>query len=101
MGENMATAVQGINQACVVGMPHPKWDERPVMIVTVEDKHLEAADLLQKARKHLSSKFAKFQLPDDLLIWDEIPETSTRKLDKKTVRKKLKAQGYKLPSLRS
>lgn len=98
--ENMTTSLPEITKACVVGIPHPKWDERPIVIGVVPGGGDPAA-LLKKVRKHLSSKFAKFQLPDDFLIWDEIPETSTRKMDKKTVRKKLKEQGYQLPSLRS
>merc|ERR1719232_177964 len=55
--------------------------------------------MLKKVRTHLSAKFAKFQLPDDCLLWDAIPETSTRKMDKKTVRKKLTDEGYRHPKV--
>jgi fatty-acyl-CoA synthase len=46
------------------------------------------------------SKFAKWQLPDDVLFVDAIPLTATGKLDKKVVRAKLEADGYKLPDQR-
>ena len=49
---------------------------------------------------HCASAFAKWQLPDDVLVWDDIPLTSTGKIDKKTIRAKLAADGYQLPDLR-
>jgi len=98
--ENMVIALDGVENCCVIGVPHPKWVERPVVILvmkqSVDQNH---AKWLAKIRKHLSSRFAKFQLPDDVLFWDSIPETSTRKMDKKTVRAKLKELKYVLPSL--
>ena len=47
----------------------------------------------------LKADFTKFQFPDDLLVWDAIPLTSTGKLDKKVLRQGLKEEGYVLPSL--
>jgi len=98
--ENMVKAIDGVIDACVIGVPHPKWTERPIVIIVSKKsvKH-DRADWLERVRKHLSTKFAKFQLPDDVLFWDAIPETSTRKKDKKTVRAMLKKQNYLLPSL--
>ena len=48
---------------------------------------------------HCATKFAKYELPDDVLCWPELPLTATGKLDKKVIRQKLKDSGYQLPSL--
>lgn len=96
--ENTIAAMKEIAMACVVAMPHPKWDERPVAIVTIAPG-VDGKGLLERVHEHCSKDFAKFQLPDDVLVWDSIPLTSTGKLDKKVVRDKLNKQGYVLPSL--
>ena len=52
-------------------------------------------------RQHCAKKFAKFQLPDDVLYWEEIPLTASGKMSKKDVRAKLDQMGYKLPDQRT
>lgn len=81
----------------MVAQPHPRWDERPVALVVVnEGSELTA----EQVRQHCAVKFAKWQLPDDVILVDAIPLTSTGKLDKKAVRANLDEQGYQLPDLR-
>ncbi len=95
--ENHIVALEGVAQACVVAMPHPKWDERPVaLIVSQTQDAVSAAEVIA----HCSAKFAKWQLPDEVLFVDEVPLTSTGKMDKKRVRANLAEQGYLLPDLR-
>lgn len=95
--ENHIVAMPEVAQACVVAQPHPKWDERPVaMVVLKEGAELDAQAVLA----HCTSKFAKWQLPDDVLFVDAIPLTTTGKMDKKVVRAKLQDDGYRLPDLR-
>jgi len=95
--ENHIVAMAGVAQACVVAHPHPRWDERPVALVIKKP----GAELdMDQVLKHCESKFAKWQLPDDVLFVDAIPLTSTGKMDKKVVRAKLDAEGYKLPDQR-
>ncbi len=95
--ENHIVAMSGVAQACVVAQPHPKWDERPVALVVKKDD----ADLSKdQVMAHCSEKFAKWQLPDDVLFVEGIPLTSTGKMDKKVVRAKLSDDGYELPSLK-
>lgn len=98
--ENDITAMPEITMACVVAVPHPKWDERPVAVVMV-GKDCKQDTLTDAVRSHLSKKWAKFQLPDDIIVWPDIPLTSTGKMDKKNVRSKLTDEKYVLPEFRT
>ena len=95
--ENHLVALGGVAQACVVAQPHPKWDERPVALI------IRAGDVdvgMDEIIAHCATRFARWQLPDDVLFVDCIPLTSTGKMDKKAVRARLEAEGYRLPELR-
>ncbi|RPG49837.1 MAG: fatty-acid--CoA ligase [Gammaproteobacteria bacterium TMED1] len=95
--ENHIIALPGVSQAAVVAQPHPKWDERPVvLIIRDKDTSLSAESILQ----HCHLNFAKWQIPDDVIFCQEIPTTSTGKIDKKAIRKNLKNEEYILPDLR-
>ena len=95
--ENHIVGMADITQAAVVAQPHPKWDERPVaLVIMAEGKQLNAHAILE----HCSDKFAKWQLPDDVLAVESLPLTSTGKLDKKAIRAQLDQDGYQLPDLR-
>ncbi len=91
--ENHIVAMDDVAQACVVAQPHPKWGERPVALVVAEA-------LAQTILDHCATRYAKWQLPDDILHVKRIPLTSTGKMDKKAVRNDLAAEGYVLPELR-
>lgn len=98
--ENTIMGMANVVTACVVAVPHPKWDERPVAIVVpVEGEKAPSRDEVCKFLEN--SNFAKFQLPDDILEWKEIPMTGTGKMDKKNVREKLRKENYTLPELRA
>eukprot|EP00483_Globobulimina_turgida_P004696 UN04705 len=93
--ENYVMQMDEVELACVVGVYHPKWDERPIAIVQVRDgEKLTKEQVL----KHIATKFAKFQLPDDVLFWKEIPLTGTGKMSKRTVRDMLRKDKYKVPT---
>lgn len=95
--ENHIVAIKGVAAACVVAQPHPKWDERPVALIVLE----EGAEVSeQQVLDHCATAFAKWQLPDEVLYIDTIPLTTTGKMDKKVVRADLDAKGYQLPDLR-
>ena len=96
--ENHIVSLDGVRQAAVVAQPHPKWDERPVALVILLEGTNVTGELILE---HCGSVFARWQLPDEIIFVDEIPLTSTGKLDKKTIRSQLEAQGYQLPDLRS
>lgn len=95
--ENHIAGMAAVSQACVVAHPHPRWDERPVaLVIKKPDAELTAEQVIA----HCDGKFAKWQLPDDVLFVDSIPLTATGKMDKKVVRAQLESDGYKLPDQR-
>jgi fatty-acyl-CoA synthase len=80
--------------AACIGMPHPKWDERPVVcVVKKPGSNVSAADLLQ----FYEGKTAKWQIPDDAIFVEAIPLGATGKMLKTKLREHL--IDYKLPSL--
>ncbi|MEX0737848.1 MAG: long-chain fatty acid--CoA ligase [Pseudohongiella sp.] len=95
--ENHIAGMSAVAQACVVAHPHPRWDERPVaLVIKKPDAELTAEQVIT----HCDGKFAKWQLPDDVLFVASIPLTATGKMDKKVVRAQLEADGYQLPDQR-
>lgn len=93
--ENIAMAHPKVLMAACVGMAHPKWDERPVIVAVLKPKEvLQASELLA----FYENKLAKWQIPDDVIFVDTIPLGATGKMLKAKLREELRA--YKLPSLR-
>lgn len=81
--ENVAVGHPDVQEACVVGVPHPKWDERPLLLVIAKPGRTpERADLLA----YFEGKVAKWWIPDDVLVVKELPHTATGKLLKVNVR---------------
>ena len=96
--ENHIVGLAGVAMAAVVAQPHPKWDERPVaLVVPAAGAELTGEGII----RHCAARFAKWQLPDDVLFRDSLPLTSTGKIDKKAVRFALEEAGYRLPDLRT
>ena len=92
--ENIAMAHPDVVMAACIGMPHPKWDERPVVcVVKKPGSNVSAADLLQ----FYEGKTAKWQIPDDAIFVEAIPLGATGKMLKTKLREHL--IDYKLPSL--
>ena len=77
--ENAAFGHPDIAEACVVGIPHPKWDERPMLFVVTNDgEPIEKESILE----FLASKVAKWWLPDEIIFLKELPHGATGKLQK-------------------
>ena len=95
--ENHIVSLEGVAQAAVVAQPHPKWDERPVALVILSPNANVTSDMILE---HCTEIFAKWQLPDEIIFVAEIPQTSTGKIDKKTIRANLETENYALPDLR-
>ena len=81
--ENLAAAHPDVQECAVIGVPHPKWDERPLLIVV---PHAEAARDKQALLDHMAATIAKWQLPDDVIYVDELPHTATGKVSKRHLR---------------
>jgi fatty-acyl-CoA synthase len=75
-----------VKEAAVIAMPHERWGERPLACVVLED---DAELTLDDLREHLEPRVAKWWLPDEIAIVDEIPKTSVGKFDKKVLRGRL------------
>ena len=86
--ENAAVGYPGVAEAAVVSMKDPKWDERPLLIVVMKPGVLSPS--LAQMREFLADKVAKWWLPDDLVVLDEIPHTATGKILKMKLREMFK-----------
>jgi fatty-acyl-CoA synthase len=83
--ENELMAHPLVAEAAVIGVAHPRWDERPLACVVVKPgETLTRAEVLE----HLKPRLAKWQLPDDVVFIDEVPKTSVGKFSKKTLRER-------------
>ena len=81
--ENALMGHPAVKEACVVGIPHPKWQERPLAAVVLKDGKNATGDEL---RIFLGAAFAKWQLPDAFVFVDAIPRTSVGKFKKIALR---------------
>lgn len=91
--ENVAMAHPAVAMAACIGMPHPKWDERPIVAVALKPGAEVTRDELLK---FYDGKVAKWQVPDDVVFVDSIPLGATGKMLKTRLREQLK--DYKLPT---
>lgn len=87
--ENAITAHPAVFEATVVGVAHPKWEERPLALVVLSEDFKGKVEK-QEILDHLSKTFAKWQLPDEVLFVDEFDKTSVGKSNKKVSREKYK-----------
>ena len=91
--ENAAVGHPDVAEAAVIGIHHPKWDERPLLIVVSQDGRTVDKQVMTE---FLTGKVAKWWLPDDVVTVSEIPHTATGKIQKTTLREQFK--DYKLPT---
>jgi len=85
--ENDVMGHPGVAEAAVIGVPHPKWDERPLLLVIrKEGAEISKEEILD----YLRSRVAKWQVPDDVVFVDELPHTATGKLLKTKLREDYK-----------
>jgi fatty-acyl-CoA synthase len=91
--ENLAVGHPKVAEAAVIGIRHPKWDERPLLIIVLKKDQTATKDELLG---FLQGKIAKWWMPDDVVIVDEIPHTATGKIQKITLRERFR--DYILPT---
>jgi fatty-acyl-CoA synthase len=81
--ENTLMGHPAVKEAAVVGVPHPKWQERPVAAVVLKE---DVNVTQQELREFLGQTFAKWQIPDAFVFMAEIPRTSVGKFKKAALR---------------
>jgi fatty-acyl-CoA synthase len=90
--ENIAIEHPAIAEAAVIGVRHPKWDERPIVVAVKK----QGAEVTREGLLALyEGRVAKWMIPDDVVFVAELPHTATGKLSKLTLRQQMK--DYKLP----
>jgi fatty-acyl-CoA synthase len=85
--ENAATGHPAVGEAAVIGVPHPKWQERPLLLVVPRSGHTATRE---EVLDYLSGRVAKWWLPNDVVFVDELPHTATGKVLKVALREKFR-----------
>jgi fatty-acyl-CoA synthase len=89
--ENAAVGCPGVAEAAAIALPHPKWDERPLLVVVRKpESNVTAEDIL----RHLSGVVAKWWLPDEIVFVDQLPHTATGKLLKTALREQFRGRTF-------
>ncbi len=91
--ENLAVGHPDVAEAAVIGIAHPKWDERPLLVIVPKEGRKPGKDELLA---YMQGKIAKWWLPDDVVLVDVIPHTATGKIQKTALREMFK--DYRLPA---
>jgi fatty-acyl-CoA synthase len=90
--ENTAMGHPAVAEAAVIGVAHPKWTERPLLVVTrAEGQEVDKEELLA----YFNGKVASWWVPNDVVFVDEMPHTATGKVKKIELRKQFAE--YRLP----
>jgi fatty-acyl-CoA synthase len=89
--ENAAIGCAGVAEAAAIGVPHPKWDERPLLLIVRSD----GSDVSEsEIRAHLSRHLANWWLPDAIEFVGELPHTASGKLSKKDLREQYRCYRF-------
>jgi fatty-acyl-CoA synthase len=89
--ENVAVGHPDVAEAAVIGIRHPKWDERPLLVIVRKpDREVSGEEIL----KFMDGKCAKWWMPNDVVFVDEIPHTATGKIQKITLREQFKDYSF-------
>ena len=85
--ENLAVGHPKVAEAAVVGVKHPKWDERPLLIIVLKKDQTATRD---EILRFMQCKIASWWMPDEVVFLDEIPHTATGKILKTVLRERFK-----------
>ncbi|WP_449255244.1 long-chain-fatty-acid--CoA ligase [Bosea sp. (in: a-proteobacteria)] len=90
--ENLAIGHPDVAEAAVIGVAHPKWDERPLLVIVPKEGRKPGKE---EMLAFMTGKIAKWWLPDDVVLVEAIPHTATGKIQKTALREMFK--DYRLP----
>jgi fatty-acyl-CoA synthase len=85
--ENLAVGHPKVAEAAVIGVRHPKWDERPLLVVVLKK---DVSATREEILAFLKGKIASWWMPDEIVFVDEIPHTATGKIQKMVLRERFK-----------
>lgn len=85
--ENLAVGHPKVAEAAVIGVKHPKWDERPLLVIVLKKDQTATRD---EILRFLQGKVASWWMPDEVVFLDEIPHTATGKIQKTVLRERFK-----------
>ena len=88
--ENLAVGHPKVAEAAAIGVTHPKWDERPLLVIVLKKGETATRE---EILGYMQGKIAKWWMPDDVAFVDEIPHTATGKIQKMTLRKQFAGIG--------
>ena len=91
--ENLAVGHPDVAEAAVIGVHHPKWDERPLLVVVPRQARMRPSE---EILEFMDGKIAKWWMPDDVEFVGEIPHTATGKINKLKLREAFR--DYRLPT---
>ena len=94
--ENLAVGHPKVAEAAVIGIAHPKWDERPLLVIVLKKGERATKE---EILGFMQGKIAKWWMPDDVAFVDEIPHTATGKIQKITLRQQFR--DYQLPTIQA
>jgi fatty-acyl-CoA synthase len=94
--ENLAVGHPKVAEAAAIGVHHPKWDERPLLVIVLKKGETATKE---EILGFMQGKIAKWWMPDDVAFVDEIPHTATGKIQKLTLRRQFK--DYRLPNVQA
>ncbi len=94
--ENLAVGHPKVAEAAVIGISHPKWDERPLLVIVLKKGETATKE---EILGFMQGKIAKWWMPDDVVFVEEIPHTATGKIQKLTLRQQFK--DYVLPTVQA
>jgi fatty-acyl-CoA synthase len=91
--ENLAVGHPKVAEAAVIGIKHPKWDERPLLVIVLKKEQTASKDEILTLMR---GKIASWWMPDEVVFVDEIPHTATGKIQKTVLRDRFR--DYVLPT---
>lgn len=92
--ENIAMGHPAVGNCAVIAVPHPRWNERPLLCVV---KAVDSDPSKEEILAFVAERVAKWQVPDDVVFLEGLPLTATGKISKRTLRQQL--EGYRLPGV--
>ncbi len=96
--ENKLAMFPGVNEAAVIGIPDPRWEERPLVLLVIDPAAPEVTP--EKIREFLRPMVARFALPENFALVPALPKTSVGKVDKNALRQKFAAGEFDLIRLK-